>query len=166
MPHLRPTTRSRLRSWLAGLCLLAGMAAPALAQSDTRPSLTIAVQKISNSNTLETPREQSNVGFRLSALYAESLIGTDWLGSLGQVPGLAGEEPLERVRQCRWLHLGEIAEQPIRRLFTGEQGAGAGDVDAGDADAVAALAREHAATHVLNAVDPQGALFSLLSGTA
>jgi len=66
-----------------------GLAAPALAQSDTRPSLTIAVQKISNSNTLETPREQSNVGFRVSSLYAESLIGTDWLGNLGQVPGLA-----------------------------------------------------------------------------
>ena len=65
------------------------LATPALAQADTRPSLTIAVQKISNSNTLETPREQSNVGFRLSGLYAESLIGTDWLGNLGQVPGLA-----------------------------------------------------------------------------
>lgn len=65
------------------------LAAPAIAQSDTRPSLTIAVQKISNSNTLETPREQSNVGFRISSLYAESLIGTDWLGSLGQIPGLA-----------------------------------------------------------------------------
>lgn len=65
------------------------LAAPALAQSDTRPSLTIAVQKISNSNTLETLREQSNVGFRISSLYAESLIGTDWLGSLGPVPGLA-----------------------------------------------------------------------------
>lgn len=75
------------RTLLAGSGL--ALAAPALAQADTRPSLTIAVQKISNSNTLETPREQSNVGFRISSLYAESLIGTDWLGGLGQLPGLA-----------------------------------------------------------------------------
>lgn len=57
--------------------------------TDARPSLTVAVQKISNSNTLETPREQSNVGFRLSGLYAEPLIDTDWTGDLRPVPGLA-----------------------------------------------------------------------------
>jgi peptide/nickel transport system substrate-binding protein len=62
---------------------------PALAQADQRPSLTIAVQKISNSNTLETPREQSNVGYRISGLYAEPLIDTDWVGDLSQRPGLA-----------------------------------------------------------------------------
>ncbi|MCX7371738.1 MAG: ABC transporter substrate-binding protein [Alphaproteobacteria bacterium] len=72
---------------LAGLPAL--LATPALAQSDQRPQLTIAVQKISNSNTLETPREQSNVGFRLSTLYAESLIGTNWTGDLRAVPELA-----------------------------------------------------------------------------
>lgn len=66
-----------------------GLATPALAQSDQRPTVTVAVQKISNSNTLETPREQSNVGFRLSPLYAESLIGTNWTGDMGQVPELA-----------------------------------------------------------------------------
>jgi len=73
------------------LALLPGLtlAAPALAQSDQRPSLTVAVQKISNSNTLETPREQSNVGFRLSTLYAESLIGTAWTGDMRPVPELA-----------------------------------------------------------------------------
>ena len=65
------------------------LAAPAFAQADQRPSLTIAVQKISNSNTLETPREQSNVGFRLSTLYAESLIGTNWTGDMTAVPELA-----------------------------------------------------------------------------
>jgi peptide/nickel transport system substrate-binding protein len=65
------------------------LARPALTQADQRPSITIAVQKISNSNTLETPREQSNVGFRISGLYAEPLIDTDWVGDLRQVPGLA-----------------------------------------------------------------------------
>jgi peptide/nickel transport system substrate-binding protein len=38
------------------------LAAPALAQADNRPTLTIAVQRLSNSNTFEPPREQSNVG--------------------------------------------------------------------------------------------------------
>nr|WP_246523074.1 ABC transporter substrate-binding protein [Neoroseomonas eburnea] len=61
----------------------------AIAQADQRPVLTIAVQKISNSNTFEPPREQSNVGFRISYSYAETLIDSDWLGDLGQVPGLA-----------------------------------------------------------------------------
>jgi len=65
------------------------LARPALGQVDQRPVLTVAVQKISNSNTLETPREQSNVGFRVSPLYAESLIGTAWTGDMGQVPELA-----------------------------------------------------------------------------
>jgi peptide/nickel transport system substrate-binding protein len=67
----------------------AALAAPAVAQSDQRPSLTIAVQKLSNSNTFEPPREQSNVGFRVHGLYAEQLIGTDWLAGARLVPGLA-----------------------------------------------------------------------------
>ncbi len=66
------------------------LAAPALAQSDTRPSITIAVQKITNSNTLEPLREQSNVGERVfySSLW-EGLIGRDWQGDLSARPGLA-----------------------------------------------------------------------------
>jgi peptide/nickel transport system substrate-binding protein len=60
-----------------------------VAQSDQRPSLTVAVQKVSNSNTLEPPREQSNVGYRISGLYAEPLIDTDWIGDLSPQPGLA-----------------------------------------------------------------------------
>lgn len=67
------------------------LAAPALAQADQRPTLTIAVQRLSNSNTFEPPREQSNVGFRLHGLYAEQLIGTDWLNNAALVPGLATE---------------------------------------------------------------------------
>jgi peptide/nickel transport system substrate-binding protein len=67
----------------------APLAAPALAQADNRPTLTIAVQRLSNSNTFEPPREQSNVGFRIHGLYAEQLIATDWLGNAALTPGLA-----------------------------------------------------------------------------
>ncbi|MBU8541548.1 ABC transporter substrate-binding protein [Roseomonas tokyonensis] len=65
------------------------LAMPAIAQGDDRPTLTIAVQKLSNSNTFEPPREQSNVGFRIHGLYAEQLVGTNWLGNAELVPGLA-----------------------------------------------------------------------------
>jgi peptide/nickel transport system substrate-binding protein len=61
----------------------------AIAQADQRPALTVAVQKIANSNTLETAREQSNVGSRTFNSYAEMLIDTDWIGDLSQRPGLA-----------------------------------------------------------------------------
>jgi peptide/nickel transport system substrate-binding protein len=49
----------------------------------------VAVQRISGSNTFETAREQSNVGYRLSPSFAESLIESDWTNQLRQVPGLA-----------------------------------------------------------------------------
>ncbi|WP_426955033.1 ABC transporter substrate-binding protein [Muricoccus radiodurans] len=61
----------------------------AIAQSDQRPAITVAVQKIANTNTLEPLREQSNVGTRHSGLYGEALIEQDWLGDLGLKPGLA-----------------------------------------------------------------------------
>jgi peptide/nickel transport system substrate-binding protein len=66
--------------------------APALGQADTRPAITIAVQKVVNSNTLEVLREQSNVGERVfySSLW-EGLIGRNWGGALESVPGLATE---------------------------------------------------------------------------
>jgi peptide/nickel transport system substrate-binding protein len=59
------------------------LAAPALAQSDTRPVVTVAVQKISNTNSLEPLREQSNVGERvfLTSLF-EGLIGRNYQGAL------------------------------------------------------------------------------------
>jgi len=71
---------------------LAVLPRPSLGQADQRPAITIAVQKVVNSNTLETLREQSNVGERVfySSLW-EGLIGRDWLGQLGPVPGLATE---------------------------------------------------------------------------
>ncbi len=64
----------------------------AIGQSDNRPSITIAVQKIVNSNTLDVLREQSNVGERIffTSLW-EPLIGKDWLGNLMPRPGLATE---------------------------------------------------------------------------
>ena len=70
--------------------LAAPLAAPALAQSDQRPSITVAVQKVVNSNTLEVLREQSNVGERVffSSLW-EGLISRNWMGNLESVPGLA-----------------------------------------------------------------------------
>ncbi|ORE92527.1 ABC transporter substrate-binding protein [Acuticoccus yangtzensis] len=57
-----------------------------------RPSLTIAVQKISNNNTLDPYHEQSNVGERVffPNLW-EGLILRDWMGNQGPVPGLATE---------------------------------------------------------------------------
>jgi peptide/nickel transport system substrate-binding protein len=64
----------------------------AVAQSDNRPTITIAVQKISNSNTLDTLREQSNVGERVfyTSLW-EPLISREWLAKLEPKPGLATE---------------------------------------------------------------------------
>ena len=69
----------------------AALAIPRLsrAQSGARPAITVAVQKLSNSNTLEPLREASNVGARLMASYAETLLMTDWLGDATLQPGLA-----------------------------------------------------------------------------
>ncbi|RAI02327.1 ABC transporter substrate-binding protein [Acuticoccus sediminis] len=55
-----------------------------------RPSITVAVQKISNNNTLDPYHEQSNVGERVffPNLW-EGLILRDWMGDQGPVPGLA-----------------------------------------------------------------------------
>lgn len=61
----------------------------AIAQADTRPTITVAVQKISNSNTLDCLREQSNVGTRLATFFVERLIDLDYQGQLQPVPGLA-----------------------------------------------------------------------------
>ncbi len=87
-----PFTRRTLVG--AGATALAATTLPrfAIGQSDNRPSITIAVQKISNSNTLDVLREQSNVGERVffTSLW-EPLISKDWLGKLAPRPGLATE---------------------------------------------------------------------------
>ena len=64
----------------------------AIGAGDTRPSITVAVQKVSNSNTLDVLREQSNVGERVfyTSLW-EPLIAKNWRADLGMVPGLATE---------------------------------------------------------------------------
>jgi len=61
----------------------------AIGQSDDRPIVTIAVQKIANSGTLDILREASNVGTRWYNLFSEPLIDTDWTGDLALRPGLA-----------------------------------------------------------------------------
>jgi peptide/nickel transport system substrate-binding protein len=75
---------------LAGLGL-AGAALPrlAIAQADSRPTITVAVQKVANSNTLDSLSEQSNVGTRMSIMFTETLIGVNYQGQLEQIPGLA-----------------------------------------------------------------------------
>ena len=73
--------------------MLAGAGALALPRfaigQEQRPAITIAVQKIANSNTLDDLREQSNVGTRLSTMFVERLIDLDYQGNLEQRPGLA-----------------------------------------------------------------------------
>ncbi len=76
------------RSLLAGGAALA-LPRVAAAQGDSRPAITVAVQRIAISNTLDDLREQSNVGTRMSAMYVERLIDLDFQGQLDQVPGLA-----------------------------------------------------------------------------
>src|SRR5580698_172321 len=61
----------------------------AIAQSDTRPEITVAVQALVTSNTLDPVAEQSNVGERILNSYVELLIGRNLQGALEQMPQLA-----------------------------------------------------------------------------
>src|ERR1700761_9247221 len=86
MPSL--SRRSALRG--AALAASAGvLPRVAIAQADTRPEITIAVQAIATSNTLDIVNEASNVATRHFNLYGEMLIDTDWTGDLSLRPGLA-----------------------------------------------------------------------------
>ena len=76
------------RSLLIGASALA-LPRFAIAQADDRPTVTVAVQKISNSNTLDCLREQSNVGTRLTTFFVERLIDLNYRDQLQPVPGLA-----------------------------------------------------------------------------
>ncbi len=75
------------------LLALAGAASAlprfAIAQSDTRPQITIAVQALVTSNTLDPVAEQSNVGERILNSYVELLIGRNLQDALQQMPQLA-----------------------------------------------------------------------------
>ncbi len=77
------------RSMLGGLAGAAALPRFAIAQADTRPTVTVAVQAIANSNTLDPLREQSNVGTRLATFFIERLIDLNYQGQLEPVPGLA-----------------------------------------------------------------------------
>lgn len=62
----------------------------AAAQGDTRPTITVAVQKITNTNTLDTLLEQSsNVSERVTNSITELLIGRDYRHQLERIPALA-----------------------------------------------------------------------------
>jgi peptide/nickel transport system substrate-binding protein len=61
----------------------------AIAQADTRPVISIAVQRIANTNTLDNLRERSNVGERTSLMFNDRLVDLDYAGNLDQKPGLA-----------------------------------------------------------------------------
>lgn len=61
----------------------------AIAQADNRPDITIAVQKLVTSNTLDPLAEQSNVGERILNSYVELLVGRNLQGKLEPMPRLA-----------------------------------------------------------------------------
>ena len=82
-------TRRSLLQTSSAVFAAAALPRFAIAQADSRPSITIAVQKVSTSNTLEPMREQSNVGQRTFSLIAESLIDLDWTGNMLPMPRLA-----------------------------------------------------------------------------
>ncbi len=84
-------TRLTRRAALAGTAAATALPRFAIAQADNRPTITVAVQKISNTNTLSALREQSNVGTRLAALTTERLIDLNYQSKLEPVPGLATE---------------------------------------------------------------------------
>jgi len=104
-----------------------------------RPSVTVAVQKITNNNTLDIWNEQSNVGERVffPNLW-EGLILRDWMGNQGPVPGLATEwrriddKTLElKLRQGVKFHNGDeltaddvVFSFSAQRLFGDTQPAG------------------------------------------
>ena len=87
----RPSRRSVLALG-AGAAGSFALPRVSIGQADNRPSINIAVQKVSNSNVLDVLREQSNVGERVffSSLW-EGLISKNWRGNLEAVPGLATE---------------------------------------------------------------------------
>lgn len=68
---------------------LATAATAALAETDARPVLRVAVQQVSNTGTLTPLREQSNVGSRTFPMIYAGLIELDRQGDLSLKPGLA-----------------------------------------------------------------------------
>jgi len=87
------TRLTRRAALAAGIAATGTAALPrfAIGQADNRPTITIAVQKISNTNTLSALREQSNVGTRIAPTITERLIDLNYQSKLEPVPGLATE---------------------------------------------------------------------------
>jgi len=112
---------------------------PGIVRANQRRSVIVAVQKITNNNTLDIWNEQSNVGERVffPNLW-EGLILRDWMGNQGPVPGLATEwkrlddKTIElKLRQGVKFHNGDelTAEDVVfsfsdERLFAGTEPAG------------------------------------------
>ncbi|MEL4072025.1 ABC transporter substrate-binding protein [Ochrobactrum sp. GPK 3] len=112
---------------------------PGIVRANQRRSVTVAVQKITNNNTLDIWNEQSNVGERVffPNLW-EGLILRDWMGNQGPVPGLATEwkrlddKTIElKLRQGVKFHNGDelTADDVVfsfsdERLFAGTEPAG------------------------------------------
>ena len=61
----------------------------AIGQSDNRPTITIAVQQVATSASLEVVRERSNVGERVQQSIFETLIDRNLKSRLEPIPGLA-----------------------------------------------------------------------------
>jgi len=86
---MQPVDRRR---FIAGAGLAAGgFALPrfAIGQADDRPTITIAVQQVATSASLETVREKSNVGERVQQSIFENLITRNLKSKLEPIPGLA-----------------------------------------------------------------------------
>ncbi len=90
MTRTRLTRRATLGA-AAAAATTASLPRFAIGQADNRPTITVAVQKITTTNTLDALREQSNVGTRLAPLITERLIDLNYQSKLEPVPGLATE---------------------------------------------------------------------------
>ncbi|HKU94218.1 MAG TPA: ABC transporter substrate-binding protein [Vineibacter sp.] len=89
MKHL--TSRRRTLAGIGAAAASAALPRFAIAQADDRPSITIAVQQNTNTNTLTPLREQSNVGARMIYSFLEPLIDAKHQADLSPQPGLATE---------------------------------------------------------------------------
>ncbi|MFT8245252.1 ABC transporter substrate-binding protein [Roseomonas sp. BN140053] len=109
----------------------------AVAQADARPAVTVAVQSISTSNTLEPLREQSNVMTRVVASFLEPLIDLDWIGDMRLRPALAeswrrvDERTLElRLREARFHDGAPVTAEDVAFSFGPEHMWGTGETAA------------------------------------